>query len=463
MLSTPPPNPTRRDRPTVVIVGAGFAGVEAAKRLRRSDADVVILDRSNHHLFQPLLYQVATAVLTPADIAFPIRRIFRHQKNVTVFRSEVRTIDRERSVVRHADGTETPFDYLVLAAGAGQSYFGHAEWEANAPGMKTLEDAARIRGRILQAFEDAEAENDLDALRAHLTFVIVGAGPTGVELSGAIKELAVDSMDPDMRRVDAERARVVLVEGLDRVLPAMSEASSANAEQALRRLGVEVRTKTRVTEVDSHGVTIQVDGRLERIESHTVLWAAGVEASPLARSLGAPLDRAGRVLVGPDLSVVAADGAESKGTNMFVAGDLANVTCPGQEGPVPGVCPAAIQMGRFVGDLIAETIRTGRRPTRSFVYWDKGSLATIGRARAVADIFGGHYRGLVAWLLWCFVHVLFLIGFRNRLFVMLSWAASYILFSKGARLILGDPQSRVVKRAGSHGPRQEPMRADESR
>lgn len=438
-----PTNGTERHRPAIVIVGGGFAGIQAAKRLARTDADVILLDRSNHHLFQPLLYQVATAVLTPADIAFPIRRIFRHQPNVTVFRSAVRAVDATRRVVVHADGTETRFDYLVLAAGAGQSYFGHPEWEAIAPGMKTLEDAARIRGRILQAFEDAEAETDAEAQRAHLTFVVVGAGPTGVELSGAIKELAVDAMDPDMRRVDAETARVVLIEGLDRVLPTMAAESSASAEASLRRLGIEVRTKTRVTAVDRDGVTVEVGGRAERIRAHTVLWAAGVEASPLAQALaastGASLDRAGRVMVAPDLSV---PGAE----RIFVAGDLANITCVGDSKPVPGVCPAAIQMGRFVGDLIAETIRTGTRPQRNFRYWDKGSLATIGRARAVADIFGGHQRGLIAWLLWCFVHIFFLIGFRNRLFVMLSWAASYALFSKGARLILGDPQSRVVRR-----------------
>ncbi len=427
-------------RPTVVVVGGGFAGVEATKQLARSDANVILLDRSNHHLFQPLLYQVATAVLTPADIAFPIRRIFRHQRNVTVFRSEVREVDTKRQIVRHGDGTETPYDWLVLAAGAGQSYFGHDDWESVAPGMKTLEDAAKIRGRILQAFEDAEAERDPEAQRAHLTFVIVGAGPTGVEMAGAIKELAVDAMDPDMRRVDAEKARVVLIEGQDRVLAAMAPESSASAEASLRSIGIEVRTSARVTHVDESGVVVSVGGRDERIRTHTVLWAAGVEASPLARTLGVPLDRAGRVVVQPDLSVPGAP-------NVLIAGDLAHIVCAGQDKPVPGVCPAAIQMGRFAGSLIATTIRTGVRPTRSFAYWDKGSLATIGRARAVADIFGGHRKGFVAWCLWCFVHVFFLIGFRNRLFVMLSWAASYVLFSKGARLILGDPKSRVVLRS----------------
>lgn len=427
-------------RPTVVVVGGGFAGVEATKQLARSDANVILLDRSNHHLFQPLLYQVATAVLTPADIAFPIRRIFRHQRNVTVFRSEVREIDTSRNVVRHGDGTETPYDWLVLAAGAGQSYFGHDDWESVAPGMKTLEDAAKIRGRILQAFEDAEAERDPEAQLAHLTFVIVGAGPTGVEMAGAIKELAVDAMDPDMRRVDAEKARVVLIEGQDRVLAAMAPESSARAEASLRAIGVEVRTGARVTHVDESGVVVSVGGKDERIRAHTVLWAAGVEASPIARTLGVPLDRAGRVNVQPDLSVPGAP-------NVLVAGDLACITCAGHEKPVPGVCPAAIQMGRYAGSLIATTIRTGTRPTEPFAYWDKGSLATIGRARAVADIFGGHRQGFVAWCLWCFVHVFFLIGFRNRLFVMLSWAASYVLFSKGARLILGDPKSRVVLRS----------------
>jgi NADH dehydrogenase len=437
-------NGSHSDRvPTVVVVGGGFAGVQAVKRLRGTRAKVILLVRSNHHLFQPLLYQVATAVLTPADIAFPIRRIFRHQGNVTVFRTEVRGVNSARTAIVHADGTETPFDYLVLAAGAGQSYFGHGDWEAIAPGMKTLEDAARIRGKILQAFEDAESETDLEAQRAHLTFVVVGGGPTGVELSGAIKELAVDAMDPDMRRVDAETARVVLIEAEDRLLRAMSETSSKNAEASLKNIGVEVRTRTYVTEIDREGVTVEVraegERRTERIACHTVLWAAGVEASPLARSLGVPLDRAGRVLVEPDLSIPGAP-------NIFVVGDLANVTCPGASNPVPGVCPAAIQMGQFVGKSIADRIRSGRRSGQPFRYWDKGALATIGRAHAVADIWGGHFRGIAAWLLWGLVHIFFLIGFRNRLFVMLSWVASYLLFSKGARLILGDPESRVVRR-----------------
>ena len=440
------PMDRRPRRPVVVVVGGGFAGIQATRRLAHVDCDVILLDRSNHHLFQPLLYQVATAVLTPADVAFPIRRIFRRQRNVTVFRSEVRGIHTDRRIVVHGDGTETPYDWLVLAAGAGQSYFGRPEWEEIAPGMKTLEDAARIRGRILQAFEDAEAETDPAAERAHLTFVIVGAGPTGVEMAGAIKELAVDALMPDLRRTDAGAARVVLIEGRDRVLPTMAAESSANAERSLRRLGIEVRTRSRVTGIDDHGVTVSTaEGTTERIDAHTILWAAGIEASPLARSLATELDQVGRVKVRGDLSVPNAP-------NVFVAGDLAHVVCPGQQAPVPGVCPAAIQMGRFAGEVIAETIRTGRRPDRSFVYWDKGTMATIGRARAVADVFGGHFRGVLAWLLWCFVHIFFLIGFRNRLFVMLSWAASYALFSKGARLILGDPKSRVVKATSGVGP-----------
>jgi NADH dehydrogenase len=427
-----------------VVVGAGFAGLEAAKRLAPTGARIVVLDRSNHHLFQPLLYQVATAVLTPADIAFPIRRVFRDRKNVLVFRAHVDRIDLADRAVHHDGGTVTHYDYLILAAGAGQSYFGRADWAEHAPGMKTLDDAARIRGQVLQAFEDAEAETDPEAQRSHLTFVVVGGGPTGVELAGAIKELAVDAMVPDFRRFDPATARVILVEAHERLLAAMSPESSRNAKAALEALGVEVRLGTRVVGVDAAGVTVHCDGKSERVSSDTVLWAAGVEASPLGRSLGAACDAVGRVIVGPDLSVPGHP-------EVFVVGDLAAARCARTGVQVPGLCPAAIQMGTFTADIIRGELQSGgadpaRRP--AFRYRDKGTLATIGRARAVADLAGRHFRGFIAWCLWCFVHLFFLIGFRNRVFVMLSWAITYLLYSKGSRIILGHPPSLVRHRLG---------------
>jgi NADH dehydrogenase len=433
-------------RPRIVIVGAGFGGLEAAQRLAKAPVDVVILDRSNHHLFQPLLYQVATAVLSPADIAFPIRRVFRHRPNVLVFRANVASVDLDRNEIVHDDGARTSFDYLILAAGAGQSYFGRPEWEACAPGMKTLEDAARIRARVLQAFEDAEAEVDPEALTSHLTFVVVGAGPTGVELAGAIKELAVDAIARDFHRVNAGDARVILVEAQDRLLPAMSRTSSHAARAALEKIGVDVRLDTRVIDVSKDGVTLERGGHHEAIRADTVLWAAGVTASPLGASLGVTCDRVGRVVVEPDLSV-------SGHPHVFVIGDMAAVTCAKTRQAVPGVCPAAVQMGTHVARIIVNEVTARRRvgterPARpAFAYFDKGSLATIGRAKAVADLWGRHFKGFLAWCLWSFVHVFFLIGFRNRVFVSLSWAITYLLYTKGARIILGDPESRVARRA----------------
>lgn len=418
--------------------------MEAAIRLSKAPVEVVILDRSNHHLFQPLLYQVATAVLSPADIAFPIRRVFRNRPNVVVFRANVAGVDLDSNEVVHDDGTRTSFDYLILAAGAGQSYFGRPEWEAFAPGMKTLEDAARIRARVLQAFEDAEAEVDPEALKSHLTFVVVGAGPTGVELAGAIKELAVDAIARDFHRVNAGDARVLLVEAQDRLLPAMSRESSHAAREALAKIGVDVRLDTRVISVTREGVTLEHGGHHEAIRADTILWAAGVMASPLGSSLGVTCDRAGRVVVEPDLSVPGHP-------HVFVIGDMAAVTCAKSRQPVPGVCPAAVQMGTHVAKIIASDVHarhraSGSPPRPAFAYFDKGSLATIGRAKAVADLWGRHFKGFVAWCLWSFVHVFFLIGFRNRVFVSLSWAITYLLYTKGARIILGDPESRVARR-----------------
>lgn len=427
----------RSDLPLVVVVGGGFGGIRLVQRLARAPVRVVLIDRSNHHLFQPLLYQVATSVLTESEIAYPIRRIFRFQANAFVGLGEVRAVDRENRSLIFSDGTRAPYDWLVLAAGAVSSYFGKDEWSALAPGMKTLNEATAIRARVLQAFEDAEAETDPRALRAHLTFVIVGGGATGVELAGAIRELAVDAMAPDFRRVRTKTTRVVLVEAGDRLLSSMSDASSEAARTALSALGVEVRLKSMVTDVFDGGVVVAG----ERIEADTVVWAAGVSASPLGATLGAELDSAGRVKVLPDCSVPGSP-------EVFVIGDMAAQTCSTDGRAVPGVAPGAIQMAEMVAGIIAAETNAAKRgkkppPRPAFRYKDKGSMATIGRARAVAEVSGLNLRGLPAWLAWLLVHLVLLVGFRNRLFVLLSWAFAYLAYTKGARLITGQSRSRL--------------------
>jgi NADH dehydrogenase len=407
--------------PRVVIVGGGFGGLEAARALARAPVRVVVVDRRNHHLFQPLLYQVATAALSPGDIAAPIRAVLRHQENAEVFLGEVSAVLPEHRAVALEDGAELSYDFLVLATGATHSYFGHDEWAPLAPGLKTIEDAVEIRRRILLAFERAEREPGEEERRALLTFAVVGAGPTGVELAGALAEIARRTLAADFRHIAPESARVVLLEAAPRVLPAYSEKLSRAARAQLERLGVEVRTGTAVTRIDERGVTLGA----ERIEARTVLWGAGVAASPLARSLGVPLDRAGRVRVNPDLS---APGHPE----LFVVGDLAAVEREGG-GLVPGVAPAAIQEGRHAARNVLRAARG--EATLPFRYRDKGLMATIGRAAAVARVGRLEFSGLVAWLAWLFVHVLFLIGFRNRVAVILQWAWSYLTFKRGARLI----------------------------
>lgn len=414
-------------RPRVVILGGGFGGLTAARALRRAAVRVIVLDRSNHHLFQPLLYQVATAALNPSDIASPIRRILRSQKNAEVLLAEARAIDVEGKRVLLADG-EVPYDALIVATGATHSYFGHDDWERFAPGLKSIDDALEIRGRILSAFEAAEREPEEARQRAWLTFVIVGAGPTGVELAGTLAEVARHTLAHDFRHIDPTLARVILLEGAPRVLPVYVEELSAKARTQLQRLGVEVQTSRVVTAIDAEGVSIGP----ERIEARTVVWAAGVAASPLARSLGVPLDRAGRVLVAPDLTIPGRD-------DVFVIGDLAHLEQDGK--PVPGVAPAAMQQGRHVAENVERTL--SGRPRRPFQYVDKGMLATIGRAAGVAHLGKLKFSGLPAWLLWLFIHIFFLIGFRNRVLVMLQWAWSYVTYDRGARLITG-------RGAGSH-------------
>jgi NADH dehydrogenase len=412
------------DSPHVVIVGAGFGGLAAARRLRRAAANVTVVDRRNHHLFQPLLYQVATAALNPSDIAMPIRTILRRQRNTRVLLGDVEAVDVEKKQVRLRDG-EIRYDYLVLAPGATHSYFGHDTWAQHAPGLKTVEDALEIRRRVLLAYEAAERESDVEQRRAWMTFVIVGGGPTGVELAGALAEIAHHALEGDFRVIDPSASRIVLVEGAPHVLPTYVERLSERARQQLVRLGVDVITDARVTAVDDGGVEI---GPM-RVPARTVIWAAGVTASPLARSLGVPLDRAGRVRVTPTLTVPNRD-------DVFVIGDLAAFEQDGSM--IPGVSPVAIQEGRHTAMNIERAI--AGRPLLPFRYVDKGSFAVIGRGAAVGQI-GKRLRvsGPLAWVAWLLIHIFYLIGFRNRLAVLLGWAYSYLTFRRAVRLITGDP------------------------
>ena len=420
-LSGPPPGPP--GTPHVVIIGAGFGGLNAAKALRRAPVRVTVLDRHNHHLFQPLLYQVASAALNPSDIAAPIRRILRSQKNTQVYLAEVKDIDRANKRVMLDHGV-VHYDKLIVATGATHSYFGHPEWAALAPGLKSIEDAVEMRRRMLLAYEFAEREDDPNERDRWMTFAVVGGGPTGVELAGALAEISLTTLASDFRKIDPRGARVVLLEAGPRILPAYSAESSEKAQQQLERIGVEVLTKHAVTDIDEHGVT-HTQGR---IEARTVLWGAGVAASPLAKSLAAPLDKQGRVLVTPQLTLPDDD-------DVYVVGDLAHATQPnGKE--VPGVAQGAIQGGVYAAKRIVKQLRG--EEVKPFSYFDKGSLATIGRAAAVAEIGKLHMSGTLAWLLWLVVHIMFLVGFRNRVAVLLEWAWSYATFERGARLITGD-------------------------
>lgn len=441
----------------MVVIGGGFGGLCAARALRRTDADVTLVDRRNHHVFQPLLYQVATAALSPAQIAAPIRRVLTRQKNTRVILGEVTGVDTTRRRVTLSDG-ELEYDYLIIAAGVTHSYFGSEQWASLAPGLKTIDDATEIRRRFLLAFEAAERESDEAARRAWLTFVVVGGGPTGVELAGAFAEIARKTIAGDFRNINTAETRVVLVEAGSRVLGAYPDNLSARAQRDLESLGVEVRVASRVTEIDDRGVVVTsaaapavggVAGATkiqERIDARCVLWAAGVKASPLGASLGVPLDRSGRVVVSEDLS---APGSP----NVFVIGDLASVKREGSEHPVPGVAPAAMQMGWYAGGLIAQEIRAAgsggsAAPRKAFEYVNKGELATIGRARAVGVLgfgLGMQLTGFIAWALWAMIHISYLIGFRNRILVMIDWAWSYVFFSRGARLITGDSMLRLLR------------------
>jgi len=418
--------------PRVVIVGGGFGGLYAARALAGAPVEVTVVDRTNHHVFQPLLYQVATASLSPSQIAYPIRGVLRNQKNARVVLGEATGVDLARRAVTLADG-ELPYDYLILASGASHSYFGHDEWEAQAPGLKTLDDALRIRERILLAFERAEREQDEARRRALLTFVVVGGGPTGVEMAGAIGEIACKVMPRDFRAIDTRDTRTILVEAGPRLLPAFPESLAARAERALERLCVEVRTGEAVTRMEEGAVWLGAD----RVAAGTVIWAAGVAPSPLARSLGVPLDRAGRVVVNGDLSIPGHP-------EVLVIGDLAACAGPGGK-PLPGLAPVAIQAGEHAARNVVRAARG--EAALPFRYHDKGTMATIGRNAAVVDLGRLRIWGYPAWLMWCFIHILWLIGFRNRFLVMIEWAWAYVRFERSARLIVrgGDEVMKVMR------------------
>lgn len=414
-------NKSVQDRPHVLIIGGGFAGLNAAQKLRGAKIRITLLDRENYHLFQPLLYQVATAALNPSDIAEPLRAILRKQKNVSVVLGEARSIDLESRTVHSSIGPIS-YDYMVLATGATHSYFGNESWAKTAPGLKTIEDALEIRKRILLAYEAAELEPDADICREWLTFAVIGGGPTGVELAGALAEIGRHTLAHDFQRIDPTQVRVLLVEGSDRVLKAYPERASEKALEHLISLGVEVLTNSYATGMDEGCLRVGD----EIIRTRTVLWAAGVKASPLSQTMDVERDPAGRIRVEPDLSI-------PRHPEVFVIGDLALINQG--ESNVPGVAGAAIQAGRYVAGVICERLRN--KKSAPFLYRNRGSLATIGRAAAVAQVGRWTFSGWIAWMLWLFVHLVFLVGFRNRFQVLMGWAWSYATYHRGARLITG--------------------------
>ncbi len=407
-------------RPHVVIIGGGFGGLSAAKTLRKADVQVTLLDRRNHHVFQPLLYQVATATLSPGDIAAPIRWILRHARNVRVLLGEAVRIDASARRVELADGATLDYDYLIVASGSSHAYFGHDEWEPYAPGLKTLEDAITIRRRILIAFEKAERETDPMRQRELLTFVIVGGGPTGVELAGTLAEIARQTLRDEFRSIDTSLARIVLVEA-SRLLATFPDSLQEAARRSLKRLGIEIKEGVAVTHIDAHGVMV---GN-ERLDAGTIVWAAGVAASPLVKTLGAPLDRAGRVLVEPDLSIPGHP-------EVFVVGDAAAFLHQGGK-LLPGVAQTAMQGATHAAKNIVR--RELGQPTQPFVYRNLGNMAIVGRGSAIADLPWARFSGVIGWLSWLFLHIFMLIGFRNRIVVLIEWAVAFLTFQRGARLI----------------------------
>lgn len=414
------------ERPKVVIIGGGFGGLWAAGALRNKPVDVTLIDRKNHHVFQPLLYQVATAVLSPGEVAQPIRRILHNAKNIEVILGEAVDFEIATNAVLLGDGSRVQYDYAIVAAGARHSYFGHDDWQTAAPGLKTVEDALEMRRRILLAFELAEREAYLDKTMEPLTFVVVGGGPTGVELAGAIGDIARQALKNDFKAIDTTKSKVILFEGADRILATYPPGLSASAKRQLESIGVEVRLNSFVTDIESGRVKVGD----EWINCDVVLWATGVASSPLGKQLGAATDKAGRVLVDPDLSLPNAK-------NVFVIGDMASLKMENGE-PVPGLAPAAQQMGTLAAKNILADING--KPRKNFHYFDKGTMATIGRSKAIADIRGWKFSGLIAWFMWLFLHIVLLIGFRNRIYVLLDWGWAYLTRERSARLITGDAE-----------------------
>jgi len=420
--------------PRIVIIGGGFAGLNVAQGLADAPVSIVLIDRHNYHLFQPLLYQVATAELSPANIATPIRNILCKQKNASVALGEVTAIDLQKNSVEF-DGGRIDYDYLVIAMGVRQSYFGHDELKRYAPGLKSIDDALEIRRRVLLAFEEAEWEADDASRRAKLTFVIVGGGPTGVELAGAIMDVASGTLPAEFRKTDTSTARVILVHGAPRLVPSMPADLGQKVQQALENMGVEIRLDAHVTDVDDDGVVIGE----ERLAAENVFWAAGVQGHSLAATLDVELDRGGRIVVGPDLTI-------PEFPRVFVIGDAAHAIDSQTKQPVPGLAQGAIQSGRFVAGVILNELQQAEPVTRpAFTYRDKGSMAMIGRGKAVAAIGGRHFGGLLGWLAWGLVHIMFLIGFGNKLMVMLEWFWNYVRHTRSARLITGDPEIHIKR------------------
>lgn len=420
-----------QQRHRVVIVGGGFGGLNAAIRLRDADVEVTLIDRRNFHLFQPLLYQVATGGLSPANIAAPLRAVLKRQSNTRVLLGEVTAIDAKDKVVLMGD-ERVPFDSLIIAAGATNNYFGRPDWEQHAPGLKTIEEATEIRRRVLSSFEAAERFSGLGHRERFMTFVVVGGGPTGVEMAGAISELARHTLRQNFRSLDPSTARIVLVEGYHRILPPFPESLSAKAERSLRSMGIEVWTSSKVKDITADHVLIERGGTEHRINTSTVIWGAGVKASPLAKivadATGCPVDRGGRLIVGPDLCVPGR-------SDIYAVGDIAAITSSGK--PVPGVAPAAIQAGKYAADAIRQRM-AGKTSVAPFVYWDKGSMATIGRNSAVAVSGWIKMSGMIAWLAWLFIHILYLVNFSNRALVLFQWFYNYLTRNRAARLITGE-------------------------